>query len=270
MRRVWERKRLYDLVMTLRARNLSYNQIIKTILLNYGVTIRKSHISDWVNGKHHPYGSAYEFDSTPSPELAYVIGVAKGDGSVRIQKWNHRIRLRVIDKDFAEEFDGCASLVIGSPRHKISWIVKQKLWCVEILSVLLVRLLKGPFAYLVGIVSHCEACAAGFLRGFFDSEGSVSGRSLTLSNGNLGTMKLVKRLLGSLGIQATGPRLSQKGGRIVSIKGREYHSNKDIYVIYILVESLRRYSALIGFSLERKRLALSSALGGDMSNRGLN
>jgi len=267
LRRVWERKELYDIVMSLYNNGMSYNEIIKTLLVEHRIRIRKSHISDWVNGKHHPYGSTYEFQPTPSPELGYLIGVAKGDGSVRIQKWNHRVRLRVIDKDFAEEFDRCASSVLRSPRHAITWLPKQGLWCVEILSVLLVRLLEGPFPKLIEIVSHCDDCTAGFLRGFFDSEASISRRCLTLSNGNLRIMILVRKLLKRLRILTTGPRLSQKGGRLVVIKGRIYHANKNIYVLYVRAMSLQEYAARVGFSVMRKRMALFTALRGDLTNR---
>ena len=266
LRRVWERKELYDLVMSLRANGMTYGEIIKTILAKHRTRIRKSHISDWVSGRHHPYGSTYEFQPTPSPELAYLIGVAKGDGTVRVQKWNHRIRLRVIDKDFAEEFDRCASLVLGSPRHAITRIPGQNLWCVEILSVLLLRMLEGPFSRLVEIVSHCDDCAAGFLRGFFDSEASMSRRSLTLSNGNLRIMMLVKKLLKRQQILTTGPRLSQRGGRLVTIKGKIYHANKNIYVLYVRAKSLQQYATRVGFSLGRKQLALLAALGGNFAD----
>ena len=217
-------------------------------------------MSDWVNGRHHPFGSAYEFSASPSPELAYIIGVSKGDGSVRSQKWNHRVRLRVIDKEFAEEFDRCASHVLGSPRHAITWLSNHGLWCVEVLSVLLVRFLRGPFSQVVKAVTHCEKCAAGFLRGFFDSEASMSGRSLDVSNGSIRIMRLVKQLLLKIGVQSTGPRLAQKGGRLVTIKGRIYRANKNIYALHVLSTSLSEYANQVGFSIERKRPALASAL----------
>ncbi|MDG6981579.1 MAG: hypothetical protein JRN51_10785, partial [Nitrososphaerota archaeon] len=96
LRPVWERKELYDLVISLRRKELTYSQIIERVLQQRGVRLRKSHISDWVNGKHQPYGSTLEFEPIPSPELAYVVGVVKGDGSISVQKWSYRIRLRVI------------------------------------------------------------------------------------------------------------------------------------------------------------------------------
>ena len=239
---------------------MSYSEIIKAVFNECQVVINKSHVSDWVNDRHHPYGSTYDIDLTPSPELAYVIGVSKGDGSVRVQKWNHRVRLRVIDKEFAIEFDRCASHILGSSRHAITWLPKQGLWCVEVLSVLLVRFLQGPFSRVVEAVTHCEGCAAGFLRGFFDSEASMSGRSLDVSNGSLKVMRLVRKLLTKVRIYTTGLRLAQEGGRLVTIKGRVYHANKDIYTLHVRAVSLPRYAEGVGFSVDRKRGALALAL----------
>ena len=104
-RTIDERRKLYDLVVELRSRDLGYNQIVNAILERNGVRLGKSQISDWVTGKHYPPGSAYDFVPVPAPELAYVIGVSKGDGSVSIQKWSYRIRLRAIDREFVAEFD---------------------------------------------------------------------------------------------------------------------------------------------------------------------
>ena len=175
LRPVWERKELYDLVISLRRKELTYSQIIERVLQQRGVRLRKSHISDWVNGKHQPYGSTLEFEPIPSPELAYVVGVVKGDGSISVQKWSYRIRLRVIDKEFAEEFDRCVSKAVGSRRHIVKWVPKKLLWSVEASSVLLYRFLRQPFSRIKSVISHCRRCASGFPRGFFDSEASASG-----------------------------------------------------------------------------------------------
>ncbi len=260
LRPVWERKELYDLVISLRHSGLTYSQIIHKVLEERGVQIRKSHVSDWVNGKHKPYGSTHEFEPIPTPELAYVVGVTKGDGSISVQKWSYRIRLRVIDKEFIEEFDRCASAVVGSRRHSVKWLPKKGLWSVQVSSVLLYRFLSQRLSRLKKVISHCRRCAAAFLRGFFDSEGSMSGRSLTVSNTNIQVLRLVKNLMQSLKIQTTGPRLSRRGGRTVIIKGKQYRANKNQYVLYVRAMSLQRYARKVGFAVKRKQEALSLAL----------
>ena len=236
---------------------MSYSEIVKAVFIERQVVLNKSHVSDWVDDRHHPYGSTYEIDLTPPPELAYVIGVSKGDGSVRVQKWNHRVRLRVIDKESAMEFDRCASSILGSSRRAITWLSKQGLWC-EVLSVLLVRFLRGPFPRIVEAVTH-EGCAAGFLRGFFDSEASMSGRSLDISNTNLKVMRPVRSLLMKARICTTGLRLAREGGRLVT-KGWVCHANRDIYPLHVRPVSLPRIAEKLGFSVDRKRDALALAL----------
>jgi len=259
-RPAWERKELYDLVILLRGHGVSYDEIIDQVHDRQGVWLSKSHVSDWVNGKHHPYGSIHELPPTPVPELAYVIGVAKGDGSFRAQRWSYRLRLRVIDKEFAQEFDRCASVVTGSNRHSIQWLPKQGLWCVEVCSILLYRMLRYPFSRLKLIISHCRKCAAAFLRGFFDSEASISGRSLDVANSNFRVLSYVRVLLEDLRVHATKPRLAQKGGRFVIIKGRTYLANKNIYRLHVRAGSLGDYARLVGFAVRRKQLRLNSAL----------
>jgi intein-encoded DNA endonuclease-like protein len=197
---------------------MSYNQIIREIHNRKGVRLSKSHVSDWVNGKRHPYGSTHELPPKPVPELAYVIGVAKGDGSVRAQRWGYRLRLRVVDKEFAQEFDRCASAITGSKRHSIQWLPKQGLCCVEVCSILVYRVLRLPFSKPKPIVSHCRRCAAAFLRGFFDSEASMSKRSLEVTNSSFQVLSFARDLLKHLNVSATGPRLDQRGGHFVIIK----------------------------------------------------
>jgi intein-encoded DNA endonuclease-like protein len=100
-----ERDRLYHLVLSLRKEGLSYNQIIERVEAEQGVILRKSHVSEWINGKHKPFGYVRAFDAEPCPELAYVIGVEMGDASMSFSRnYNYKLKLRVTDKEFAEEF----------------------------------------------------------------------------------------------------------------------------------------------------------------------
>jgi intein-encoded DNA endonuclease-like protein len=101
-------------------------------------------------------------------------------------------------------------------------------------------------------IEHCENCVTSFLRGFFDSEGSMSGRSLTVSNTRHVALACVKSLLRSLGISSTGPHLKAEGGRTVLIKGRFYRANRNEYYLRVRAKSLERYRALVGFSISRK------------------
>ena len=50
-------------------------------------------------------GAPTGFLAEPSPELAYVIGVEQGDGSINRKGYNRRIRLHSVDPEFVKEFD---------------------------------------------------------------------------------------------------------------------------------------------------------------------
>jgi intein-encoded DNA endonuclease-like protein len=84
-------------------------------------------------------------------------------------------------------------------------------------------------------------------------------RSLTASNENLELLKLVCRLLQSLGIETTGPYLATKGGRAVIIKGKSYRQNEDLYYVRVRSKSLRDFQKAVGFSVHRKLAGLASA-----------
>jgi DNA endonuclease len=131
-----ERDQLYHRVLNLRKDGLSYNQIIRRIEAENGAILRKSHISGWINGKHKPFGYVTAFDATPCVELAYVIGVSLGDGSTISGKRNysHKIKLRVIDKEFAEEFARCLGVLLRRTPPRVKWREKTHSWYTESLA----------------------------------------------------------------------------------------------------------------------------------------
>ncbi len=77
------RIKLYNDVVALRRRGLTYGGIIGEVWRRYGARISKSSISEWLRGIHSPYNGrripSLEL-LKPSEELAYVIGVKVGDG----------------------------------------------------------------------------------------------------------------------------------------------------------------------------------------------
>lgn len=255
------RGQLHEHVLELRREGLSYSRIIAEVERLFGVRLSKSHISGWVRGSNHPYGSVRALDTTSRPELAYVIGVTLGDASMSVSHYNYMIKLRVIDNEFAEEFARCLSVILlrGSP--KVRWHAKTHAWHTELSSLLLRLFLLQPLSKLGETIRHCDACKGAFLKGFFDSEGSVSGRELKASNGNLESLRLVCDVLSSLGVYTTGPHILRKGGRLVLIKGRFYHQNRDQYGIRVRTASLGIFQKKVGFSIHRKSDALSLALG---------
>lgn len=257
-----EREKLYRLVLQLREGGLSYNQIIRKVEADCGVSLRKSHISGWINGKHKPFGYERAFEPTPTPELAYVVGVSLGDGSTSNSKnYSHRIKLRVIDREFAEEFARCLGVLLSRNPPNVKWREKTHSWYTEVSSLLLQKFLRKPLQELKGFIEASSECVSAFLRGFFDSEGWVYRTELGVANTNVPVLEYVSKLLESkFGIKVYGPRLKSRGGRTVVIKGRLYHANKDCYALLIDRKSLTSYQRLVGFTIRRKQERLASAI----------
>jgi DNA endonuclease len=262
LRPTMERELLYHLVVNLRNEGRSYNQIVEDVYAKMGVRLSKSNVSGWVNGRHNPSGSVRVLDASPSPELAYVIGVKMGDASMSVGgNYQYMIKLRVTDKDFAEEFSRCLSLILGRTSPAVKWHEKTHAWHTQVSSLLLRRLLLQPLIELKSIVNCNDECRGAFLRGFFDSEGNVSGRSVTASNGDLDKLHLVKEILFELGIHTYGPDLMMRAGGMVMIKGRLCHGNKNMYRIRIAAASLEQFKKSVSFSIGRKANSLNGAVG---------
>ena len=256
------REKLFRAVLELRKEGLSYNQIIGKIETEHGVRLNKSHVSDWISGKHRPFGYVRAFDPKPCTELAYAIGVSLGDASTSSgrKNYNHKIKLRVIDREFAEEFARCLGVLLRRLPPRVKWHEKTHSWHTELSSLLLKKFLTQDLKTLIPSIKHCQACKGAFLRGFYDSEASIRGRQLRVYNGEIEKLKLVCSLLGSLGVSTTGPHLRGEKGGMVSIKGKMYHVNKDQHYVYVRTDSLLAFYERVGFTIKRKQERLEDAL----------
>jgi intein-encoded DNA endonuclease-like protein len=229
----------------------------------YGVAPSKGQLSEWLRGIHGPFGSANRFLAEPTPELAYVIGVNLGDGSLNLKGYNRRIRLQSVDLDFVLEFDRCLSRVLGTRRHTPWFDSKRREIHVEASSVLLYGFLDQPWERLKPWICHCRDCVAMFLRGFFDSEGHVTeGGRVMCSNSDLGLLKFVQYLLAStFKIESTGPRIVSLAGTEISNRGHTYFRQRDCYGLYLRARSVGIFYHNVGITIGRKRVRLEAKLG---------
>ncbi|MEM0481617.1 MAG: LAGLIDADG family homing endonuclease [Nitrososphaerota archaeon] len=125
--------------------------------------------------------------------------------------------------------------------------VKRR-FVIELESKVLYELLKRPLRLekVKKFVEHCNRCKSAFLRGFFDSEGSVDeDGEVTVYNTDLALLRYVKQLLSSLGIKTTVPHLYVKSGMILRDPRTGKHTReRRMYMGYMLLLTLGRCSTI--------------------------
>ena len=250
--------------LELRKDGLSLGETVERILNEYGVKVCKKSVSYWARNLHNPMGRVRPFEPHPTKELAYIIGVEIGDGSLNENKKVHtyRIRLQSVDKEFVVEFGRCLAKVLNTPRHALWSGAGRREIHVAASSRLLYDFLRKPLGELRTFIEHCVECTAAFLRGFFDSEGCVEGQgSLKASNSEIPILKYVQRLLlERFGIESTGPYLQTRRGTTMIRRGREYTRRVDCFSIRIRNKFRSRFMGEIGFSIHRKEMRLREIL----------
>jgi len=249
-------------IQTMGQRGLSYAQMQRKIFENTGIHLSKASISYWLRGIHHPSGSLNRFRPEPSRELSYVIGVALSDGNVNVHDYHREIQLSVTDKEYASEFSRCLGRVLcRDGPYKVRWSEKRGRWRVQGSSILLHRFLNRSWFSLRKWIEHCGRCESAFLRAFYDGEGSISGKNLTVYNTDRELLLYIQDLLGHVDVETTGLHLNTKAGtRLVDSKtGRTYIRRKNCYSFGVRVRSLPRFRENIGFTIRRKQERLLEA-----------
>jgi len=189
--------------------------VIRHRLRKFGIPLQGS--DKW--GKQYP-------NLEPSPELAYILGVIDGDGSV---SGYDRIDLGTKDYEFAQEFRRAlkaiglkANVTETSYWHKN---LKKHVhrWQCYANSAVFVRWYKGlTLKQREGIASQFPG---EYLKGFFESEGSYyigtsGGVNVCFSNFDYELLLIVQRLLTLLGYES----------RIYENKRKGYFSGREVTV----------------------------------------
>ncbi|WP_413398900.1 LAGLIDADG family homing endonuclease [Pyrococcus kukulkanii] len=248
-------------VRRLRKEGLSYSKITEIIKEEYGVGISKATVMRWCKGESDPLRKVRRINFE-SPSLAYVVGVHLGDGSVSLDdRYRYRIRLKVVDREFAEAF--AEALKDIGLRPSLYWendSSRVGRWVVEAVSKELYMFLSGPREKLFEVAGRWPV---EFLRGFFDSEGSVYvdkrnpriGR-IAIGNSDLEVLELCKELLEKLGISSS-IYLVKKAGDISYIRGKRYRYTRNFYILVIgRIESRKKFAKLISSTIPRKQKKL--------------
>jgi intein/homing endonuclease len=164
-----------------------------------------------------------------STELAYVLGVAKGDGCISTAQ--RRIILSATDKDFVaafkialENWSKFNARFYSRDIKKPDYIKTRKTqWVSYIDSKEAANFLANFDTKIMSEAPKGIRCA--FLKGLFDSEGSVSKDSVIFYNSNKCLIKLVYNLLMELGIE---PRINYY--RAKSLSGKEISIFKSVHI----------------------------------------
>jgi intein-encoded DNA endonuclease-like protein len=201
-----------------------------------------------------------------SPALAYVLGVALGDGTLVTK--DYIINLRTKDKDFADVYNQKLCAALGRSKLYPVYEVYQEGYGIE-------YNVRGFSKGIYEIVksgkwrSYADVFLEDFLRGLFDSEGSVNfsvsedkrlHKAIVFSNTNKEIVDFVAASLTKLGIpfslcmQETKPTVMKDGHMLIPKK--EY-----CYCLYIQRKlAIERFARLVGFSILRKSYKLSQLL----------
>ncbi len=165
-----------------------------------------------------------KLDLNPSPNLAYILGVLYGDGTVfkyyhkRDGNYRFGISLQVTQKKFALSFKQALEKLGFKPRF--SFYPPRKRHTVEQYSEEFYHWFKALSPDGLRDLLNDNFCAREFIRGFYESEGCLSterykqrcrykdkiyeykrtGCSLSMTNTNLEILTLVKNCLTKLGL----------------------------------------------------------------------
>jgi intein-encoded DNA endonuclease-like protein len=163
----------------------------------------------------------YEPNLSPSPDLAYIVGVYLGDGSAIIKKnagryIEYEVHLWTVDECFAEKFANALQR-IGLRTYFIRGVRNNKPYCmVKVYSKRLYEYLTSiKLSKRGGLISFnldklkeiAEAHPIPFIEGFYESEGALAKYesshglryTLAIANTNKELMFYLKDLLNRLG-----------------------------------------------------------------------
>jgi intein-encoded DNA endonuclease-like protein len=271
------RIKIYNDVIALHQQGRSYNEIRMIIRQKYGIMLPKSTIGDWVCGRRDPHNDRripFPELLEPTPDLAFIIGIGCGDGSAKMTKRIERVGyndyyvvLEAKDRELVEEFAIRCGKVLNRPPPKVR-LNARGLYEVKVWSKALYDLLKRPIELdkLKRYIEHCPYCKAMFLRGLFDSEGSINEKGyVQIDNTNYELLQYAQELLRELGIETLGIKphgSSKKKGAIFydPRRGKFYTRKKDNYYLRIRLSSNEAFYRFVNFTIQRKRARLENYL----------
>ncbi len=255
-------------VVELSWNGLGYKKIIEVIAKEFSIKLSKGTLSYWFNHSVVLYGGKNHFESKPSKELAYILGVMFGDGSLHFdkKKKDYVVVLSAIDKDFVEKFSKCTSKVLGKENKYSVCPMGGRgysiIYSARARSKKLYYFIKGLKEDFEKVKPFAEAYPKEFIQGLADSEGcpSIGAKNsfkvgvMVACSTNKYLLNYVQSLLDiNFGIESN-VYLSKKAGMTDSvIGGRPITRTMDLYVLNTIgLKSTVIFSKSVGFSIGRK------------------
>lgn len=232
-----ERLVVYKKAMELHKQGFGPRSIIK-ILPN-----AKGSIIGWLYLERVPGRRArLEPNLSPSPSLSYILGVLLGDGYVTQRNKTRTIFLTAKDEPFCVAFYEALKEIGLNPNL---WQLRTKMYRVAACSVAFLDWYRELALQDIGklVIDYSED----FVRGFYDSEGSLiiwKGKpDIRIFNTNVGILKLVKKTLINLGFETS-----------LLISRKQELKRKTLFSLRILdgKESIKGFCQLIKPSIPRK------------------
>lgn len=211
----------------------------------------------------------------PEFELGWVVGHIKGNGGhnpnnssrTYMRFWqSYEYDLEVRADAFVRSL-GVSSAYRGGSfnRENGTWTI-----CTEQLSTVVDRYLRPRSkAIRPALLEGSKALVAGFLQGFFDSDGSpqgntVKGRSVRLSQSDEAELLTTQQMLARLGIMSTLALRRDAGARLLpdGRGGQKLYPHKSQWEIIISKDNIEEFARKVGFSTPLKRETLGGLIEG--------
>ena len=256
---------------------LGYKRIIKKIKEEFSVNLGLGLLSYWFNNEVCLYGGQNHFDSKPTKELAYVLGVMFGDGSIFYdkKKQGYIVGLSAIDRDFVEHFSRCISKVLNKEKRYSVVKFRQKamdscMYSARARSKELYYFIKELKEDFEKVKPFAEAYPKEFIQGLADSEGCprVAANGVfqvgvcVASSMGVSLLAFVSFLLKmKFGIKSRVYHSKNKGATDSCINGRLITRQNDLFVLNISnFNSTKLFSTKINFNIGRKKDKLNYAV----------
>jgi len=214
---------------------------------------------------------SHDFVPEPSPELSYVLGVLDGDGYVRIKGRHHLVGLQAIDYEFVDKFNKCLARIFG--KHKPYSIYAEKqtpprktIYRVEGVCKKFVKwYLDASKETKWTLAKHYPIQ---YLRGIYDSEGSVIVQEIyssnapvldcriVLYNSDLTLLLFVQDLLREQGYSSKLYKVYDNVGYAKFPNGFFPRKSAEYALAIMKIKDIMRFADEIGFTIRRKQRRL--------------